>query len=800
MTKKPISAAASARVLLETPRHATTIAGEMTAHILSLIEQEMLSHVKLRAAPQPAPPVPNAPKHLINVSAGTGKTRAAIAGVIRAVTLGMRVVVAVPTTSLGLDIHSDIEKSMPGISGVWLGREKQDPNNPEQRMCPRHEAARAAHAIGLRPSAACGSKAQDFCQHYPKRGRASPCAYRLQNLKDKQVVIIAGDKMLELAPGEKMKRGAGQKTHARVEEGFQLEMEGLEQQNEEVPLKKAISDSDFDILFVDETSPFAFVKGFEDSRPFVPAEHFNARLCKKKDDQEILSAFLWDLHEKLIEATGRHMPQYFCEERDNPYPMLLALDVLECVHEVAQEALDEIAQEASESKELVKSSGKKILDAAANLIARRGLLLKIQWICEALTLGHKKGIEPLAHLAIERHGDTVGLHIRRKVELFRRYSLLPTLFLDATGEGQLLELSFGPIDQSYNRKAVDGTGVKRYQLRDEVLPYSKLDNPIWPLRIRLFAELLEIAHGTVGLVVPMKVERQIEESINASVKIMHFGEERGNNSLEEVAVLIVASRQAKHPSHLEDMVTVLTEESVQRLPDGQRWYPNKEGFIIHRSQETGWLIPRDYHPDPLVECARRSITEAGLEQSLARSRNVRRNEGKPLHEYVLTNAPTSRLVDGTFTKAEFLAVASWLGELLMAGIWVADGKGQGVLQPILRGICSQRRECLLEYIIGNPAFETPELASNWRKDQLADNPEIARLVNQIDRKLSSGKAYVNILFAPFPLKAFQPIRTKVRGARYFAQVYVRVNDNERPEEALRRILGDEMGYIEVKPK
>lgn len=798
MTKKPTSAAANARTLRDTPLHAATIAGEMKTHILSLIEQEMLSHVKLRTAPQHASPLPKPPKHLINVAAGTGKTRAAIAGVIRAVKLGMRVVIAVPTTSLGLDIHNEIEALIPGVSGVWLGREKQDPNNPDQRMCPRHEAARAAHIIGLRPSAACGSKAQGFCRHYPKRGKASPCGYRQQDLRDKQVVIIAGDKMLELAPGRKMKRGEGQRVYALTEGTPQLAMEGFEQPVEAVHSEKAIGDCEFDILFVDETNPFAFLKGFGDSRAFIPAEHFNTTLSKNHGNQEILGGFLYDLHERLVEAAAQYMPQYFCEALDGPNPVLLAFDVLECVHEVAQEALDEIAQEASGNRELSRGSGQKIMDAAANLAARRGILLNIQWICEAMILGHRKGIEPLAHLAIERRGDVVGLHVRRKTELFRRYNLLPTLFLDATGEGQLLEFSFGPIDQSYNRTAVDGAGVKRYQLRDEVLPYSKLDNPIWSQRIRLLAELLEIAHGTVGLVVPMKVERQIEATISAGIQMLHFGEERGDNSLKEVAALIVASRQAKHPSYLEDMVTVLTEAPVQRLPDSQRWYPKREEFIIHRSQETGWPVSRDFHPDPLVECARRSITEAGLEQALARGRNVRRNEGKPLYEYILTSAPTSRLVDGTFTKAEFLAVAGWVGELLLAGVWVADGKGQGILQPILRGICSQRRECLIDISKEDPAFESPEKTAKWRKDQLADNPEIARLVNLIDRGLRNGNPSVDLLFSPFPLTAFQPIRAKVKGARYHAQLHVRVAEGQTPREALLAILGPCAGEVEIE--
>ena len=798
MTQKPASAAARARILLDAPQHAVTIAGEMRTHILSLIEQEMRSHIKLRAAPQPTPSLPKPPKHLINVSAGVGKTRAAVAGVEVAVQHGMRVVFTVPTTSLGLDIHHEIEKLIPGASGVWLGRERQDPNNPGQRMCPRYEAARAAHTAGLRPSAACGSKAQGFCRHYPKRGKASPCGYRLQDLRDKQVVIIAGDKMLELAPGKMMKRGEGQRVHELIEEMPQLEMEGLEQPIEAVFSEKAIGDCEFDILFVDETNPFAFVKGFNDSRPFIPTEHFNTRLSKDNDVQEILSGFLCDLHEKLVEAAGQYMPQYFCEVLDSPNPILLAFDILECVDDVAQEALDEIALEASVNHKLSRDSGKKILDAVANLVARRSVLLNIQWICEAMILGHKKGIEPLAHLAIERRGNVVGLHVRRKTELFRRYALLPTLLLDATGEGQLLEFSFGPIDQSYNRTAVDGAGVKRYQLRDEVLPYSKLDNPIWSQRIRLLAELLEIVHGTVGLVVPMKVERQIEATISDNIQMLHFGEERGDNSLEEVSVLIVASRLAKHPSHLEDMVAVLTEAPVQRLPEDQCWFSKQEGFIIHRDQNVGWPVIRDFHPDPLVECARRSITEAGLEQALARGRNVRRNESKPLHEYILTSAPTARLVDGTFTKAELLAVTGWVGELLLAGIWVADGKGQGVLQSIFRGICSQRRECLIEYIIGDPAFETPERTAKWRKDQLADNPEITRLVAQIDRRLRNHATSVDLLFSPFPLTAFQPIRAKVRGARYFAQAYVRVAPGQTAKEALLAILGPFAEDVEIE--
>jgi hypothetical protein len=58
------------------------------------------------------------------------------------------------------------------------------------------------------------------------------------------------------------------------------------------------------------------------------------------------------------------------------------------------------------------------------------------------------------------------------------------------------------------------------------------------------------------------------------------------------------------------MVSVLTEAPVERLPVGQRWYSKQEGFIAHRNQAFGWPVFWDQHPDPLVECARRTCEGA----------------------------------------------------------------------------------------------------------------------------------------------------------------------------------------------
>jgi hypothetical protein len=802
MEKTPSSSAACATTLHHLPRRAETIAGEMLHVVTNWIETQVLPYVELNAKPHPRPELPPPPKYLVNVSAGVGKTRVAVAAAIKAVECNMRVAISVPTTRLALDIHQQIEKHLPGISGAWLGREQHDPSNPSQKMCPRFDAAAAAYKIGLRPTAACGSKVQGFCKHYPRRGSSTPCAYRQQDLRKKQIVIFAGAKMLELAPNKKMNRASNHwsLTWTETEPQLMMEIDEQEQSTEKNASGKTIGDSEFDLLLIDETDPFSFVSGFDNSPPFVPKNHINTSFSEEAGVRAILNGFLYKLDDMLSETTEQHMSPYLCKEHDGANPEVLSLEILQGVHEAAEEALAEIVQQASNNRELSRGNGQKILATAALLSAKRAVLLKLLWVCDAMTLGHMKKLEPLAHLAIDRSGECAGLQVRRKTELFRRYSTLPTVLFDATGEISLLEKVFGPIDNNYSRSAVDGPGVKRYQLRDETVTYSQLDNPKWPQRIRLFAELLELIHSSVGLVVPLKVEAQIESDLGLNVKILHFGAERGNNSLETVTALVVASRQAKHHTYLEDMVTVLTEAPVERLSEGQRWYSKQEGFITHRDQKIGWPVLWDQHPAPLVECARRLITEAGLEQALARGRNVRRTEGKPLHEYVLTDARTSRLVDGTFTKAEFKAAVGWIGEFLLAGVWVADGKGQGILQPLLRGICSQRRESLLSYIIGDPAFESPKKAAKWRKDQINDNPEIARLVSLIDRKLHSNADSVDLLYAPFPLGGFKKVRAKVRGSRCYANLFVRTLEDETPAQALERLFGKEFREIEVKPE
>ena len=78
------------------------------------------------------------------------------------------------------------------------------------------------------------------------------------------------------------------------------------------------------------------------------------------------------------------------------------------------------------------------------------------------------------------------------------------------------------------------------------------------------------------------------------------------------------------------------------------------------------------------------------------------------------------------------------------------------------------------------------------------NFEISQLADLVDEALREQHESVPLLMSDYPLGAFQHVKAKVRGSRYFAQLYVRIESNETPVVALRRILGDEMDNIEVK--
>lgn len=246
------------------------------------------------------------------------------------------------------------------------------------------------------------------------------------------------------------------------------------------------------------------------------------------------------------------------------------------------------------------------------------------------------------------------------------------------------------------------------------------------------------------------------------------------------------------------MAAVLLERDI--APLGDQRFPKAKQYLEGRKTNTGWEVQTDTHPDPLVNAARASVTEDHSEQARGRGRNTRRNALNPLTEYILTSVPTQFPVDASFTSRELHPATSWPTLMLTSGVWLADGEGAAVIGVLLQACVqkAQRRESLYKPLIGNPAFESPTRAAKWRKDQLAENPELERFVARVDKQFAAQAKTLDILHTPYPIGDFRPVRAKVRGARYFAQLYVRTAPGQTPQDALREFLGPLAEAVDIE--
>jgi len=757
---------------------------------------------------------------------GVGKTGAIVLVVEEAVKRGLRIAIRTPTLALGRELLARIEKVVPGASGLWFGRDQPNPNSPAQKMCLRADDVRAAQFVGAEPRDVCGSRKRGYCRFHPDGGADLPCGYLGQNHGCKQVVIFAGDRMLELAPRKGMKRSKSWRPYTSTEPAtgdlfYRLNVEAVSSSDlgdESATLGAVEGSPDFDLLILDETEPLSMLQGFE-APPVSLTRGDNERIIatfKNAADREILSCFL-DLFQEQCRSVGvgGYLPplkpgEYYQDIDPNLSSELTVddgiaihrsdlstddfIDILTTVREIA---FANIPNPIGNDK-FNRLAAKEIKDLNREASRVRSFLLNVGRVCEVMSIGLRNEVSDLRHLQVVSEGGEI--YLRSKKPLSPHYDMIPTMIFDATLRVDLLKATFERLEVAYLCSAQDGDGVSRYQLRDVDITKNKLHGDGWTARLMLLSRLCCRMYGATGLIAPKFIREQLPTE-DVDVRFSHFGALRGLNSFENVAALVVVSRTAIWPARAEEMAAVLTGKNISALPKGTGWYPNTKGVIRWRKDDRiGWPTRYVRHPDPTVEAVRASVTEDGLEQALGRGRNVRRSKARPLVEYLLTTTPTNRPVDGTFTIAEFKAATGWVGAFLEAGIWIGLGeKGVGgVIHAIVRGMAAQRPEPLYISLIGNPAFEGPETAADWRKKQIADNPEIGALTREVDKALGHGAGYVEVMCGAYPLHDFVPIQAKVRGSRYFAQLYVRTVAEQTAADALISLLGPFAEELEIR--
>lgn len=344
-----------------------------------------------------------------------------------------------------------------------------------------------------------------------------------------------------------------------------------------------------------------------------------------------------------------------------------------------------------------KLTAKEIYELNKVNSVTRETLNNIAKICELMIQETRDNLLDLKHLAINHETGTITISYLKTIHL--QYIFPPIMVFDATIKIDLLRNVLPNLKIRYRKNVLDGPGIRRFQLQDTSLTYSTLKSSVsWGARLSLWVELCCKMHGDTGLLVPKFLRENLDEHCSKKVTIGHFGDLKGTNDFERVSALALASRPAINPQVAEQAAAIITGENITTLEGKDTWYPRQKSAIRYReSPEYGWEVHHECHPDRTVEAVRASVTEDTVEQALGRGRNVRRSTEQPLTEYILTNVPTKRLVDGVFKAVEFKAVTSWVVLLLLSGIWFStESKGSGgLIHKFALGLKSQRLDTLL---------------------------------------------------------------------------------------------------------
>jgi putative DNA primase/helicase len=278
---------------------------------------------------------------------------------------------------------------------------------------------------------------------------------------------------------------------------------------------------------------------------------------------------------------------------------------------------------------------------------------------------------------------------------------VPTLICDATGDAELLREVWPQLKES-KPCGLEGWGqpprpanVRIFQCVDRAISRwavavegkteleritedgrGDLERRIEGAR-RLYAAVLTKALGyggaEVGIILYKATRDWIERNYPVPdwLKLMHWGDLTGTNTLQHVRALFVIGRPLPAA---EDVTRQAEALSGDYIP--QREYVEwKKGGRIPIIPDAGGnnvvLVDVWEHPHPLAEQLRRQVTEVGLIQAVGRARAGLRTAGEPLDIHLWTDVPVPEL--GPVEPVQWRELEAGLdGLMLAAGCWLKN--------------------------------------------------------------------------------------------------------------------------------
>jgi hypothetical protein len=538
-----------------------------------------------------------APRHLLALPTGAGKTHAAIMGVKALAAMG-QVAWLVPTHKLGDEAADRIKAGAPELSVVVRrGREQPDPLQPGKQMCHRVEDARAVleHGLMVGPTlckvetkdADTGETKVTLCPFH------SQCGYIRQQaaVTTADVVVAAHAHLFTGKPGDMAEPVA---------------------------------------VFVDE-SAWAGAAGGTDA----PVAVGLGALLKPPVE---LGQALWIARKKIGEALAA--------EPDGP----VRRDVLAPMAGVATDATGlewgRVRKLPVPVTNLQGAALRERLEATrggaygVRNIKRMGAFWRAVGEGAMLTEGVRSG--RLWLVTTDKETGAREVHISWKAEIAPGWRDVPMFLMDATADITVLREVFGQVQPS-PRYAVRNKNVTVRQVVDRSFAHATLVPPPEALApkgkkaktarnnaskvyARLVADaLVRYCGQEVLAVVPLAVEQQWRQTmpLPSWLHVLHHGAVTGIDAYGGVRAVYVIGRMLPSAQAVERVAGALTGVAVEVT--GYR----KAAAIIATADGRGVETWAMRHPDQLCEAIRQQTTEAGVIQAAGRIRAINRTAKTP---------------------------------------------------------------------------------------------------------------------------------------------------------------------------
>ena len=259
---------------------------------------------------------------------------------------------------------------------------------------------------------------------------------------------------------------------------------------------------------------------------------------------------------------------------------------------------------------------------------------------------------------------------------------VPTLICDATGDAELLKAIWPRLEEPEPHgweqlprppsvrvfQCVD-RAISKWAVAVESKYPNELKRKIKGAR-RLYAAVLmkalQYGGADVGVIVYKSTKEWIQKNcfVPEWLKLVHWGDVTGTNTLQRVRALFVIGRPLAAPEDVARQGEALFGAYIpQRAYAVQR----KQGRIPIVPDDAGnnaILVDVQEHPDPMGERLRRQITEGNIIQAIGRARAGLRTTGDPLDLHLWTDVPVPEL--GPVEPVLWSELATGLDGLMLA--------------------------------------------------------------------------------------------------------------------------------------